>query len=105
MKLFVTTIKPGGLKSVDIPKKIKACQYSWIRRLYGNFFHEWKLIPLYLIKKSFCTSFKFDCNLLLTDKTKIFSILLQVIYFGLEKTCCNDNSYTFLHFVSIFVAQ
>ena len=43
--------KAGGLKNVDIPSKIIALQWSWIRRLYDNSFHEWKLIPLYLIKK------------------------------------------------------
>ena len=44
----------GGLKNVDIPSTIIALQCSWIRRLdnsgYDNSFHEWKLIPLYLIK-------------------------------------------------------
>ena len=56
--------KDGGLKIVDILRKIIALQCSWIRRLYGNPFHEWKLIPLYLIEKSFGTSFKFHSKLL-----------------------------------------
>ena len=30
--------KVGGLKNVDIPNKIIALQYSWIRRLYNNYF-------------------------------------------------------------------
>ena len=86
MKLFVTTIKPGGLKSVDIPKKIKAYQYSWIRRLYGNFFHEWKLIPLYLIRKSFDTSFKFHANLLFKSyKTKLFPSFNREIILNWKK--------------------
>ena len=46
--------KDGGLKSL---------QWSWIRRLYGNSFHEWKLVTLFLIKKSFGSSFKFHSNL------------------------------------------
>ena len=45
--------KAEGLKNVDILSKIIALQFSLIRRLYDNFFHEWKLIPLYLIEKSF----------------------------------------------------
>ena len=49
----------GGLKNVDISNKIIALQYSWIRRLYDDSFHEWKVIPLYLIEKSFALSFKF----------------------------------------------
>ena len=51
--------KAGGLKNVDIPNKIIALQCSWIRRLYDNSFHEWKLIPLYLTEKLFGTSFTF----------------------------------------------
>ena len=41
--------KDGGLKNVDIFNKIIALQCSWIRRLFDNPFHEWKLISLYLI--------------------------------------------------------
>ena len=51
--------KAGGLKIVDIPNDIIAPQCSLIRRFYDDFFHKWKLIPLYLIAKSFGTSFKF----------------------------------------------
>ena len=35
-----------------IPNKIIPLQYSWIKRFYDNSFHEWKLIPLYLIENS-----------------------------------------------------
>ena len=51
--------KAGGLKNVNIPNKIIALQCYWIRRLYDDSFHEWKLTPLYLNEKSFGTSFKF----------------------------------------------
>ena len=65
--------KAGGLKDVDIPSKIIALQCSWIRRFYNNSFHEWKLIPLDLIKTSFGRSFKFHSNLLFkSNKTKFF---------------------------------
>ena len=43
----------GGLKSVDIDSKISALQLSWIKRLYDNNNHPWKLIPKYLFKKHF----------------------------------------------------
>ena len=63
--------KARGLKNVDIPNKVIALQFAWIRRLYDNFFHEQKMIPLYLIEKSFSTSFKFRSNVLFkTNKTK-----------------------------------
>ena len=43
--------KHGGLKNVNIQKKIISLQCSLVRRLYDDSFHEWKLIPLKLIKK------------------------------------------------------
>ena len=55
--------KDGGLKNVDINKKIASRQCSWIKRLYDDSFHEWKLIPLKLIKKSFGDDLKFHSNL------------------------------------------
>ena len=65
--------KSGGLKNVDILNKIIALQYCWIRRYYDNSFHEWKLIPLYLMEKSFGSSFKLHSNFLFkSNKTKFF---------------------------------
>ena len=72
--------KAGGLKN-DIPSKIIALQCSWIRRLNDYSFHEWKLIPLYLIEKSFGTLFKCYSNLLFkSNKIKFFlSCYRQII--------------------------
>ena len=65
--------KAGRLKNVDIPKKIIALQCSWIGRLYNNSFHDWKLIPLFLIEKPFYRSFKFHSNVLFkSSKTKYY---------------------------------
>ena len=78
--------KAGGLKNVDIPNKIIALQCSWIRRLYDNSFHEWKLIPLYLIEKSFGKSFKFHSNLLFkSNKTKFFPSFYRKIFLYWKK--------------------
>ena len=55
--------KGQDLKNIDILNKIISLQCSWIRRLYNNSFHEWKLILLFLIKKSFVSSFKFYSSL------------------------------------------
>ena len=55
--------KDGGLKNVDISCKIVNLQYSWIGRLYGNYFYEWKLVPLYLMTMSFGS--KLHCNIFL----------------------------------------
>ena len=42
--------KGGGLKNINILNKIISLKCSWIRRLCDNSFHEWKLIPLFLIE-------------------------------------------------------
>ena len=47
------------MKDVDVFTKIISLQCSWIKRLYGEHFHEWKIIPSYLIKIIFCKNFKF----------------------------------------------
>ena len=39
----------GGLKNVDIMYKVVSLQCSWIKRLYDNNSHNWKVIPLLMI--------------------------------------------------------
>ena len=78
--------KVGGLKNVDIPNKIMALHWSWIRRLYDDSFYECKLIPLYLIQKSLGTSFKFHSNLLFkSNKTKFFPSFYREIILNWKK--------------------
>ena len=48
----------GRLKSVDIFSKIGSLQCSWVRRLFDNNFHQWKVIPLYLTQKYLCKNFE-----------------------------------------------
>ena len=55
--------KDGGLKSVDIRLKSISLKCSWIKRLYNDSFHEWKLIPLYYFNKNLGKHFKFHSNL------------------------------------------
>ena len=57
------TFEEGGLKNVDIDSKIASLQCSLVKRLYDDKFHEWKLIPLHLIKSTFGINFNFDSNL------------------------------------------
>ena len=71
--------KAGGLKNVDIPSKIIALQCSWIRRLYDNSFHEWKLIPLYLIKKSFDTHLVLHLNFILIYFLKVIKLSFSLL--------------------------
>ena len=62
-KTICKSVREGGLKNVDIRHKLTNLLISWVKRLYDNYFHEWKIIPLYLLKKTFSPSFKFHSNL------------------------------------------
>ena len=53
----------SGLKSIDIFSKIVRLQWFWVRRLFYNNFHQWKVKPLYLIQKYLCKKFNFHSNL------------------------------------------
>ena len=53
----------GGLKNVDIFSKVVSLQCSWIKRLFDNNFHQWKVIPPYLIRQYLGKNFKFHSNL------------------------------------------
>ena len=52
-KTLIGPYEKGGLKSVNIDSKVSALQLYWIKRLYDNNTHPWKLIPKYLFKKHF----------------------------------------------------
>ena len=51
--------KNGCLKDVAIFTKVISLQCSWIKTLHDENFHEWKIIPSYLMKTNFCKNFKF----------------------------------------------
>ena len=53
----------GRIKHVDLRNKITSMQCSWVRRLFEDNFHDWKVIPLFLISKHLGKSFKFDNNI------------------------------------------
>ena len=39
----------GGLENVNIMYKVVSLQCSWIKQLYDNKSHNWKIIPLHMI--------------------------------------------------------
>ena len=41
----------GGLNKLDIRCKIKALHLSWLKRLYDENFHPWKVIPNFLLNE------------------------------------------------------
>ena len=71
-KLKYTTLynkyEQGGLKNVDIFFKITSLQCSWVKRLYDDSFHAWKVIPLFLIKNHRGKNFVFHSNLSIKQK-------------------------------------
>ena len=59
----------GGLKSVDISTKILSLQHSWVKRLYDEHFHEWKIIPLHCLNIIFGKQDCFHSHLKPTSTT------------------------------------
>ena len=53
----------GGLKNVNIAAKTSSLQSSWIKKLFDENFHDWKIIPLHIIHKSLGKKFVFHSNL------------------------------------------
>ena len=53
----------GGLKNADIKAKIISLQCSRIKKLFDGNHRDWKIIPLFLLNKSFRKNFHFDPNL------------------------------------------
>ena len=60
---FSNNCKDGGLKDVEIFAKASSLQCSWIKRLFHEYLHEWKIILVYLTKTNFCRNFKFHPRL------------------------------------------
>ena len=57
----------NGLKNVDIEYKIISLQCSWIKRLFDNTTHSWKIIPHYLINVVLGNNFVFHSNLSINE--------------------------------------
>ena len=62
-KTLSNTFETGGLKNVDINLKVISLQWSWVKKLYDENFHEWKIISLHLIRITLGQNFKFHSNL------------------------------------------
>ena len=48
---MIGSYERGGLKDIDIEKRLKALRLSWVRRLYDDSIHEWKVIPKFYLEK------------------------------------------------------
>ena len=79
----------GGLKNVDLRNKITSIQCSWVKRLFEDDFHDWKVIPLFLIGKHLGKNFKFHNNIDLSN-----DILSKFPYFYQDIFIKWINNYT-----------
>ena len=71
-KTLILDHKQGGLKCADGTPKIISPQCLWLKWLFDNSFHEWKVIPLFYIKKTFGNNFKVHTNLYCILKIKFY---------------------------------
>ena len=103
------SFEEAAIKNVDINSKIANFQCPWIKRLYDDKFHEWKLIPLRLIKSTHGINFKFHSNLDFGDSkilkqfsktgTSTFHLLFYHNQFGITKTLQQKVTYQHLEFI------
>ena len=79
--------KNGGLKNVDIELKIISLKCSWIRRLYNEVDHDWKIISLNYIHNTLGKNFTFHSNLSIPNNTLI---PLPPFYNDIIKSWCSS---------------
>ena len=73
------------------------------RRLYDNSFQEWKLIPLFLIKNSFGSSFKFHSNIFFKrNKIKFFPSFYKEMFFSGKNILPESLKYQFAFCLNIY---
>ena len=73
--------KNDGLKIADIVCKIISLQWFWIKQLYDNSSHPWKIITSNSINTYLEKKYKFDSNVgIAANKLKCFIILYKVIF-------------------------
>ena len=51
------------MKNVDLRNEITSMQCSWVKRMLEDYFHDWKVIPLFLIGKHLGKNIKFHNNI------------------------------------------
>ena len=49
----------GGTKKFYLRSKIASMQRTWVKRLFEDDFHDWEIIPLFLMGKQLGKNFKF----------------------------------------------
>ena len=77
----------GGIKNVDLRNKAISMQCSWVKRLFEDDFHDWKILPLFLIDKHLGKNFKFHNNLDISNDvlSKRLTVSLYIFLFFWQK--------------------
>ena len=101
----------SGLKNVDVFFKIIGLQSSWFKRLFDNSFHQWKVITLFFINKTFGEHFKFHSNFDFSDNTvKCFPSFYKSMFLNWKKnfsvnpcvpSCIQNQALWFNKFIQI----
>ena len=65
----------GCIKNVELRNKIASMQSTWAKRLFEVHFHDWKIIPLFLMGKQLGKNFTFHNNIDISND--IFSKFLS----------------------------
>ena len=60
---FCNGYEKGGIKDANLRNEVTSMQCFWVKRLFEDHFHDWKVIPLFLICKHLCKNFKFYNNI------------------------------------------
>ena len=60
---FWNGCEKGGIKNLDLRNKITRMKCSVVKRLFADDFHDWKVIPLFLIGRHLGKNFKFHKNI------------------------------------------
>ena len=69
------------MRNVDLRNKITSMQCYWVKRLFEDDFHDWNVIPLFLIDKHLGKNFKFHNNIdISNDILSKFPFLYQDIF-------------------------
>ena len=84
---MVGSYERGGLRDLDIERRLRALRLSWVRRLYDETEHEWKIIPTFFIEK-FAKNI-FYPNLKIKIKNKLPAFYKNVIQAWEEISACN----------------
>ena len=81
----------GGLKDIDILSRFKSLHLFWLKRLFGENYHPWKLIPLHYINIVSSDTLVFLQNLdILLIVSKMFQISTKIL-------SSTDAKYLYLH--------